>query len=286
MARCSAFAEQPPHVTCAFLDASVPNLERNSEQPRYCDKLCYKPFPEQENMRRLLVPFLLLIATLAVAQHPAASRLAPSIPKTDLPSNVRMRNADITVRRLSIPPDSFAPVSASSRDYLLISIGKSTLAAVGYGTNFEMAFDDGEMQVLQGGWQHKLVNKSHEAAQLIAVEVSHNLAPQSAICGLAAQSCQEVRFGKSSQGEYEQAELFETDTAKLFRVHLGSQVTMQQHADDRKHLIVALTPLQAHAGEDALTLEPGDTYWHSGRFDGLSNDGKSDAYMLILELKK
>ena len=27
---------------------------------------------------------------------------------------------------------------------------------------------------------------------------------------------------------------------------------MQQHADDRKHLIVALSPLQAHAGEEAL----------------------------------
>ena len=238
-------------------------------------------------MRHVLVQFLVLATSLiAVAQHRGANRLVPNIPEADHFTNVQMRNADVTVRKLSIPAESSASVSASTRDYLLISIGKSTIAAVGYNTNFEMSLDDGEMQLLQGGWQHKLVNKSHETAQLIAVEVSASLAPKSAVCGLAAQSCQEVRFGKSSQGEYEQTELFETDTAKLFRVHLGSQVTMQQHADDRKHLIVALSPLQAHAGEEAFTLQPGDTYWHSGRFDGLSNDGKSDAYLLILELKK
>jgi hypothetical protein len=238
-------------------------------------------------MRRLLVTFLLLANTLiAVAQRRAANRLAPSIPETDHFTNVEMRNPDITVRKLSIPADSFAPVSASSRDYLLISIGKNTIAAVGHSNSFEMTLDDGEMQVLKGGWPHKLVNKSHETAQLIAVEVSPNLAPQSAICGLAAQSCQEVRFGKTSQGEYEQAELFETNTAKLFRVRLGPQVTMNQHSDDRKHLIVALSHLQAHAGQDSFKLQPGDTYWHIGSFDGLSNDDTSDAYMLILELKK
>jgi hypothetical protein len=238
-------------------------------------------------MRRLLVTFLLLANSLiAVAQHRAANRLPPSIPETDHFTNVQMRNSDVTVRKLSIPADGSAPMSASSRDYLLVSIGKSTIAAVGYGTNLDMSLDDGEMQVLLGGWQHKLVNKSHETAELVAVEVSPNLASRSAVCGLAAQSCQEVRFGKSSQGEYEQAELFETNTAKLFRVHLGSQVTMNQHSDDRKHLIIALSSLRAHAGQDSFTLQPGDTYWHVGSFDALSNDGTTDAYMLILELKK
>ena len=135
-------------------------------------------------MRHVLVPSLVLATSLiAVAQHRGANRLVPNIPEADHFTNVQMRNADVTVRKLSIPADSSAPVSASTRDYLLISIGKSTIAAVGFNTNFEMSLDDGEMQLLQGGWQHKLVNKSHEMAQLIAVEVFPSLAPKSAVCG-------------------------------------------------------------------------------------------------------
>ena len=58
----------------------------------------------KKHMRHVLVPFLVLATSMvAVAQHRGANRLVPNIPEADHFTNVQMRNADITVRKLSIP---------------------------------------------------------------------------------------------------------------------------------------------------------------------------------------
>lgn len=222
---------------------------------------------------------------LSAQQHlKKATRTAPSA--FDRFSTVALQNTDVSVRRLNIPAAEWVSVSSGVHDYLIVSYGKSSLAITGYQTKFDLDLADGDMQVMQGGWPHKLENHSTEAAHLVLVEVARNLFPKSATCGLAAKNCGEVRFGKSAQGEYQQTTLFETDTAKLFRVQIGAQVAIHQHADGRPHLLIALSPLQGHADGEAFTLAAGDTYWRPGSIDELVNDSSSDERLLILELKR
>jgi hypothetical protein len=232
-----------------------------------------------------IVCAVLLLSVSSVAQHrPLKKSLAPA-PQPEKFSAVQFRNPDLTVRRLTVPAGEKSLISGSIHDYILISFGESSLNVSGYQTNFDMTLADGEIQVLQGGWPHTILNQSQRPAELLCVEVLRNISPKSALCGLGAKNCYQTRFGKSAQGEYQQALLFETDSAALYRAQLGSTVAMHQHSDDRKHLIIAVTPLEGHVGTQNFSLKPGETFWQPGSFDEVGNDGSSNATMLILELK-
>ncbi len=191
----------------------------------------------------------------------------------------------MTVRKVDIPAHGSEPVGEDVHDYLLISYGTNSLRVTGYQTDFELTFADGDIQVLQGGWPHKLNNESNHSAQLVMVEVDRNLFPKSARCGLGAKDCAETRYGQSGAGEYRQTTLFETDTANLFRVTLGPQVDIHQHDDTRPHLVIALTSFRGHANDEKFFLQPRQTYWHDGTVQELGNDGTDQARFLILELK-
>lgn len=234
-----------------------------------------------------LICALLLASTAALSQHrtpkPAAKPLSPA---ADPFSTSVFQNADVTVRKLDIPAGASEPVSADLHDYLLISYGDNSLRVSGYQTDFELSFADADIQVLQGGWPHKLTNESTHPAELLMVEVARNLFPKSARCGLGAKSCGETRFGQSAAGEYRQSALFETDTANLFRATLGPGVAMHQHDDTRPHLIIALTSFHGHADSATFTLEPRQVFWHDGSIHELGNDGPTQTRFLILELKQ
>lgn len=226
-----------------------------------------------------------IAATAAVGQH-RLLKPAGSQPVSNSFGAVQLHNQDVLVRKLDIPPGSAESVPGTVHDYILVSFGDSSLRVTGYQTNFQMTFANGDIQVLNGGWPHKLNNESAAEAQLAMVEVERNLYPNSAVCGLGAKSCGETRFGKSAHGEYSQSTLFETDTAKLFRVLLDPQVGMHQHNDGRPHLLIAITSFEGHADADAFSLQPGEAHWLPGSIDELANDGSAPARFLILELKK
>jgi hypothetical protein len=235
-------------------------------------------------MRLRLLLAVLVLSSLCGAQRPKPKRsvgVAPPDPFT----KVEFKNADITARRMNIPPAESVPVGAGVHDYLLISLGNSELAITGYQTNFEMKMADGEMQVLQGGWPHKIQNTAAKPAELLAIEVAGGVSPKEALCGLSAANCHDVRTGSSAEGEYQQTLLFDTELARLFRVHLGSHVAMHQHADNRKHVVIALSPLSGHVDQQAFKLNPGEVFFHADGFEDLVNDGDSGAHFLILEVK-
>ena len=237
-------------------------------------------------MRALCVlTLLLMVAISSVAQHRTARPSAPQ-PASESFGAVELRNPDVLVRKLLIPAGAMQSVPSNVHDYLLMSFGDCTLRVTGYQTDFQLSFANGDIEVLQGGWPHKLKNESTTPAQFAMVEVERNVFPKSAVCGLGAKNCGETRFGKSAQGEYSQATLFETDTAKLFRVQLDSQVGMHQHNDGRPHLVVAITPFEGHADNDTFSLQSGEALWVPGSIDELTNDGSSQARFFILELKK
>jgi hypothetical protein len=232
---------------------------------------------------RSLAGVLLIVAGLCFAQ---VRKHKEAEPPSDRSAKTEFHNSDVTVRELDIAAGGSEPVSADTHDYLLVSLGSNSLLVTGYQTEFELKFGDGDMQVVQGGWPHKLQNESSHIAQLVMVEVERGLFPRSAQCGLGSKDCAETRYGQSGEGEYRQTTLFETDTANLYRVRLGAGVAMHQHDDVRPHLIIALTPFEGHVDDKHFSLQPRQTYWHDGSMHEVGNDGSGEARFLILELKK
>jgi len=236
---------------------------------------------------RFCLAFIVLVAlsTNLLAQHRPVKKALPTAVTPEKYSSVQFRNSDVVVRRFNIPAGENSSVSGTIHDYLMVSYGQTSVAFSGYQTNFDMTLADGEIQVLQGGWPHSVRNQAQSPADLVTVEVLQNISPKTALCGLGAKSCYQTRFGKSAQGEYQQALLFETDSTALFRAQLGPGVSMHQHNDNRRHLIIAVTPVEAHVANQTVSLKPGETYWYPGAFDEIGNDGSANATMLILELK-
>lgn len=244
-------------------------------------------FLEYVSMRTLrLLLFVLAAGSVLLAQGRPGKRARTQPDAAEQTGKVEFQNSDVTVRKLDIAVGGFEPVSADTHDYLLVSVGDNSLRVTGYQTDFELKFGDGDVQVVQGGWPHKLENESSHVAQLVMVAVDRNLFPRSARCGLGSKDCAETRYGQSAPGEYRQTTLFETDTANLYRVRLGAGVNMHQHDDVHPHLLIALTPFQGHADDKNFSLQPRQTYWHDGSIHEIGNDGSAEARFLILELKK
>ena len=196
-----------------------------------------------------------------------------------------LHNADVTVRRLNMGPGGELPIPATVHDYLVISIGKNSITAKNDKTSFDLDLKPGEMQVIDGGWSHVLMNRGESEAELFMIEPAHNIDPKSAICGLGTKTCSEHRFGETAQGTYNQYAQFETDTLTLLRLTIAPGVVTHLHEDDNKHLIVALTPFRGHQDAQSFDMKAGDMRWVPGGFQELGNDGTGEVRLLVLELR-
>jgi mannose-6-phosphate isomerase-like protein (cupin superfamily) len=219
---------------------------------------------------------------IAPKKHVAAK---PPAQAQERYSTTLLHNADVTVRRLNIPPGAEAPISASTHDYLIISIGSNSITVKNDKTSFDMDLRPGEMQVVDGGWQHVLMNRGATEAELFIIEPAHNINPKNPICGLGATTCSEHHFGETAQGTYNQYVQFETESTKLLRLTLAPGVATHLHEDKNKHLIVALTPFRGHQDQQSFDMKAGDMRWIPSGFQELGNDGTSEARVLILELR-
>ena len=200
-------------------------------------------------------------------------------------STTLLQNADITLRRLNIPPHEETPIAANTHDYLLISIGSNSITVKGETNAFDLTFGPGEMQVVEGGWKHALVNKLETEALLFMIEPARNIAPKAAICGLGAKTCSEHRFGETAEGTYVLNLQFETETTKLYRLTMGAGVAMQLHGSGKKQLVIALSPFEGHSDNEKFNMKAGDMRWMPLGFEELGNDGKAEVRVLILELE-
>jgi mannose-6-phosphate isomerase-like protein (cupin superfamily) len=245
-------------------------------------------------MRRMPLLFAIIsLSIFALAQRtqprqsqPDSQKLVPSVPAADrVGGGLLLRNPSVTVRKLNIGAQSSTQMPASTHDYIVVALTPTKLQVTGYQTNFELQLGGGDMQVVQGGWPHKLENHASSPAEVIAIEIARNIDPRHATCGLSAANCNEVRFGKAEGGDYSQSALFETATTKLVRVQLGPGGGLRLHADRRNHLLIAVTDVDAHMDSGRVSLKAGEVTWVDGGFDELINDGTSDAQLLIVELK-
>lgn len=243
--------------------------------------------------RRPYTVLIIALAISAIASLVAAQKTSSKIAKPAVQSvgeesrysTTLLHNADLTIRRLNIPPGAEAPIPASTHDYLIISIGTNSISAKGEGTSFDLALGPGDMQVLQGGWKHAVVNTGQGEAELFMIEPRQNIGPKLAICGLGSKPCTEEKFGETAEGTYNQNLQFETETTKLFRLSIDPGVVTHLHSDGLKHLIVAVTPFQGHNDDQKFSLKAGDMRWIPSSIVELGNDGKAEVRLLVLELK-
>src|SRR5438105_8406591 len=126
-------------------------------------------------MRPLRAPWiaLCLFCAFAVglrAQVPVKSLNAHPVPSrtTAIPGDLKfdhcfhavLENDRVRVFRVDVPPHGSTGLDAHHHAYVLLSLGKNKFEVSGPGNSFPFEMEDGEMQVLNGGWAHRLNNLS------------------------------------------------------------------------------------------------------------------------------
>jgi mannose-6-phosphate isomerase-like protein (cupin superfamily) len=202
-----------------------------------------------------------------------------------------VKNEQVEAFRVEIPARGSTLLNHHRHDYLVVSQGPSRLTVSGGATAFALEMQDGEIQVVKGGWPHRLVNNSDAPARLIQVNVPASIGPEHPVCGLAHRRCSDGKFAKTEQGEYLYTTLFETETVKLRRFELGAGVSMPEYPTEAGCLVVALAPLRLSydvfgKGITETSLERGDSAWLNGMcVRGATNTGKDGTQFLTLEIK-
>jgi quercetin dioxygenase-like cupin family protein len=218
-------------------------------------------------------------------------------------------NDKVSVYRLELAPQASTQLDRHERDYILLALTGAHLQATdGKHTN-ELTVEPEGMQVLKGGWPHKIVNQGDNAATAIIVVPAAKLDPEHAMCGLAARQCKAGEIG-DELGKFTESVLFDTPTAKLIQAEVaaGAQIPPTDYV--HPVLLVAMTPValidarqsmqptadqpqgenaqstKNQPGESPIQLKPGDTFYLPGETtDALKNAGKDDARFVLLTLR-
>src|SRR5215475_610340 len=150
---------------------------------------------------------------------------------------------------ITIQPHGSTFLTPHPNDYLVIALSPLELDAIGQsGNSYQLRLNEEEMQVMKGGWPHRLTNVSDKTARLLEIEVQNNIAPERALCGLAASPCSDGRFGKTEEGTYSNSTLFETPKVKLTKVELGPGGILAKHGHSGSRLLIALTTIHLTDG--------------------------------------
>lgn len=193
-------------------------------------------------------------------------------------------NRRVKVMRVELPAGGSTQVPADIHDYVIVALDDAAINLNGGPSSFDLDLKNGEMNVIPGRWAHKISNRGG-AARLLLVEVTGEIEPNRAKCGLAAENCREVRFGRTAEGDYSQATLFDTEKVKMMRAELGPSGALRLHDDNASHLVVGLTPLRGSTEAQEVALNAGEVFWSDYGFQELSNNGNETAKFLVMELK-
>lgn len=228
----------------------------------------------------------------SVAQSPLAKAHSKALinaptPRVD-PCYRKLSSTDkLSAYRITIPPHGATLITPHPSDYLVIALSAIQLEATGHsGNGYPLRLAEQEMQVMKGGWPHRLTNLANDTATLLEIDVQPSIAPERALCGLAAIPCTDGRFGKTEDGTYTTSTLFETPRVKLTRVELGPGGIFKMHGHSGSELLIALTAIHITDGTDAIKREIGETQaYPAGTNHQIQNIGSETAQFLELELK-
>lgn len=194
-----------------------------------------------------------------------ATRVTPSHP-ADLCYRKLSSTGPLMAYSLKVPPRGATLVEPHHQDYLLIALKKADLTLSGpYGNTFQLHLEGGGMQVINGGWAHRVSNLDDTGALLVEIDVAGGIKPGHAACGLAASECTDGRFGRTDEGTYSQSTLFDTPTVRLSRISLGPGGVLEQHRHSGDDMLVPLGPAHLDNDEGSLSpsrlnLDPGEVY--------------------------
>src|SRR5215472_3404525 len=254
-----------------------------------------------------------LLCSLAFATQKQSSRSKPA-PRPEPPDVVELSadpafhqafaNDRVQVFRLELAPQASTQLNRHDRDYLLLALTSARLEATDGAHTNNLAVEPEAMQVMKGGWPHRIVNLGDAPAAAVIIVPTAKLDPEHAICGLAARQCRTGEIG-DELGKYTESVLFETATAKLTQAEVapGAQIPPTDYTNPV--LIVATTEasladirsvIATSTGADQqdnatprtseLQLKPGDTaFIPGGTTEALKNTGKEDARLVLLTLR-
>ena len=241
----------------------------------------------------LLVVTLLLLSPqrmLAQQRHgKAASKSLLDVNQTAVDRHYRKLDSTskLTAYAVTIPAHESTLIASHPEDYVLISLSRSDLEAVGSANSYVVRMEQEQLQVIQGGWAHCLRNLGDAPARLIEIDVDSKIDPEHALCGLVASPCTDGRFGRTEQGTYTVSTLFETPTVKVTKVELGPGGCFQRHRHPGSQLLIPLTPIHLNdAPDDQLDKAVGEAHgFPAGITHELSNIGSENARLLEVEAK-
>jgi quercetin dioxygenase-like cupin family protein len=187
-----------------------------------------------------------------------------------------------------IPAHGTTLLTPHLNDYVVIALSSIKLeAAGGSGNSYPVQLDAEGVQIIKGGWTHRLTNLSDTTARLIEIDVLDGISLEHALCGLGASSCTDGRFGKTTEGTYIKSTLFETPRVNLTRVELGPGGVLERHDHSGSELLIALTPLHLSDGTARIVERPsGETQAYIAHTNHeIHNIGAEEARFLELEVK-
>jgi quercetin dioxygenase-like cupin family protein len=243
----------------------------------------------------LVVTILLLAAPWSAGQKfdRTPQRVAtPPIRKISDPAYQHLtEDEQLAAYSISIPAHGATQRNGHVHDYLLVAVGNCDLEISGHGNSYKMHLDDGDMQVMKGGWAHSIANLNGAAATLLEVDVAKGIEPERADCGLYRAACKEGRFGKDDQGTFLRNMLFQTPTVRLSRIELGPGGVLEQHMHRGEQVLIAITDVNLTDGlaggtPDQVRSTAGDVRVYSaGTMHTIRNVGQKAARFLELELR-
>lgn len=220
----------------------------------------------------------------------ARSKALMDVPQTRVdPCVRRLSSTDkLSAYSVIIPPHGTTLLAPHPSDYLVIALSSIKLAATGSsGNSYQVELDQDGVQVIKGGWSHRLTNLSDTTAKLVEIDVLSGIAPERARCGLGANSCSDGRFGKTTEGAYTASTLFETPRVKLTRVELGPGGVLERHNHLGSAVLIALTPIHLSDGSGGnIERAAGETQeYPTHTSHQIQNIGAEQARLLEFEVK-
>lgn len=220
--------------------------------------------PQSTNLRRHLVP-------------------PPDVPARDAgdPAHrMLVGNSQVRAFRVEVAPHATTASAQHGHDYFVVAIDASRVRMLTGGRQFSFEMQRGDVQVMKGGWPHRVCNDSENELRVVEVEVARGIDPEHALCGIGGHSCSDSAFGRSERGNYLRTTLMETGSIKVHRVQLDAGVELPHFATAGEAMVVALSDVNTAT----LHLHAGEAGWEP-RSTHLANSGAEPAEFLLLEWK-
>jgi mannose-6-phosphate isomerase-like protein (cupin superfamily) len=202
-----------------------------------------------------------------------------------------LANSSAHVYRIELPVGGETAIDRHDHDFLVLSIGNNQFDFAGSGNLYPMTMADNEIQVMKGHWPHRVVNKANTPLHLIEIESTRDISPESAVCGLAAQSCTGAHFSKDETTDYIESTLFITPTMRLAKIEIAPSAGTREHGHTADHLMIALNDQQltnaiVAGATTQIDSRAGDPTWFdSGIVHKIVNRGTQPAKFLTIEWK-